>query len=330
MKSYLRRTLHFLAFTGFAAIAAAPAATMAAEPGGTLLAQAPGDSKEKSKPKSLTGSKAKTPPKPAAPKPAAGKAAGEAPPAPTEEAGPTLVQRAVSFIKTYPLWIGGGLGAILLVLLGWALLSARARPAGEDPFTELGFGEGSADPAVQRRFSSTKIQAADVKSRLAGAVKTTEVETDREYALVVDEEALKMPPLPEEAEEASRAGSASLEKLLTENDAEGAYAEYARRVQSDPKAEFDPALERSLSEHLIRSRKLAEAARVLEHHLRTHGAEEIHPDCYFNLGYIHFMQKTLKKSSRFLKLFVKVEKNPAHVERAMRILRRIESSGGVG
>ena len=298
-------------------------------PGGgaaALLAQAPGTSREK-KPKSSGV-------KPASAKPGVAKAAppdkaSKAEPAPAAPSGETFVQKAVTFIKAHALWIVGGLGAVLLGLLFWAVLSARRASPGEDPFAELGLGgaEPASAAASSRRFSSTRIEAADVKDRLARAVKTTEVETEREYALVVDEEALKMPPLPEEAGDAARAESAPIEKLLAENDVMGAYAEYAKRIGVDPGASFEPALERSLSEQLIRSRKLAEAARVLEHHVSSQPREMVQPDCYFNLGYIHFMNKAPKKSSRFLKLFVKVENNPAHVERAMRILRKIESSG---
>jgi hypothetical protein len=294
--------------------------------GGAAFAQAPGTSGREKKPKSSTV-------KPAAPKSGAAKPAtqekaskAEAPaPAPSDET--PFVQNAVTFIKAHALWIVGGLGAVLLVLLFWAVISARRAPPGEDPFAELGLAGSEASPAPTppRRFSSTRIEAADVKDRLARSVKTTEVETEREYALVVDEEALKMPPLPEEA--GDPAGSSAVEKLLAEDDVMGAYAEYSKKIGADPRASFDPSVERSLSEQLIRSRKLAEAARVLEHHVASQPGEKIQPDCYFNLGYIHFMNKAPKKSSRFLKLFVKVENNPAHVERAMRILRKIESSG---
>jgi len=298
---------------------------------GEVFAQAPGTSSRDKKSKSAGAKPA--PSKPAAAKPSSGEKAGkaEAPAAPSPSGEGTLVQKAVTFIKAHALWIVGGLGAVLLVLLFWAVLSARRASPGEDPFAELGLGGSDAATAAPptRRFSSTRIEAADVKDRLARSVKTSEVETEREYALVVDEEALKMPPLPEEADDAARAGSSAVEKLLSENDVMGAYAEYSKKIGADPRASFEPSLERSLSEQLMRSRKLAEAARVLEHHVSSQPREQIQPDCYFNLGYIHFMNKAPKKSSRFLKLFVKVENNPAHVERAMRILRKIESSGSV-
>ena len=297
-------------------------------PGGgatAALAQAPGTSRDK-KPKSAG---AKPAAKPGAPKSTPPEKASKAEAPPAAPSGEPFVQKAVTFIKAHALWIVGGLGAVLLVLLFWAVISARRASPGEDPFAELGLGGSEPGPAAStaRRFSSTRIEAADVKDRLARSVKTTEVETEREYALVVDEEALKMPPLPEEADDAARAGSAPVEKLLAENDVMGAYTEYSKKIAADPRASFEPSLERSLSEQLIRSRKLAEAARVLEHHVASQPRENVQPDCYFNLGYIHFMNKAPKKSSRFLKLFVKVENNPAHVERAMRILRKIESSG---
>ena len=116
-----------------------------------------------------------------------------------------MVDRMVSFIRNYATWILVVLGGALLGVLAWAWFGSRGKRAVESPFAELGLAvETRAKPAAapaSGRYSSTKIQAGDVSDRIAGSVKTTEVETDREYALVVDEEALKMPPLPEGAED---------------------------------------------------------------------------------------------------------------------------------
>ena len=113
--------------------------------------------------------------------------------------------RLVGFIRSYAAWILGGLGLLFAGALAWAFLGSRGKArGGESAFAALGLGEKPAKSAASSKptkFSSTKIQAADVNNRLSRSVKTTEVETEREYALVVDEESLKMPPLPPESEE---------------------------------------------------------------------------------------------------------------------------------
>jgi hypothetical protein len=252
-----------------------------------------------------------------APKPAEAPAAGQ-------DAEVPLLQTVVGFIRGYAVWILAGLGAAFLVTLAVTFLARRkSRGPVESPFAELGLGES---PSKAQKFSSTKIAAADVADRLG--VKTTEVETDREYALVVDEEALKMPPLPED-ESAPSYDPSGIKKRLEEKDLAGAYAEYAGVIDADPAAALDSEVERSLGEELLRAREIDKAARVLEHHVATHRARGIPPECYFNLGYAHFLKKRYKKSTRFLKLFVMAGKNPAHVERAKKILERIEKAGNL-
>jgi hypothetical protein len=252
----------------------------------------------------------------AAPKPGE-TAAGQEPDA-------RLLQRIVGFIRGYAVWILAALGAGFLVTILVTVLGRRKSSGPvESPFAELGLAE----PAPKsRKFSSTKIAASDVIDRLG--VKTTEVETDREYALVVDEEALKMPPLPED-ESAPSYDPEGIRKRLADKDLEGAYKEYAGVIDADPGAAVDPEVERSLGEELLRARQLDKAARVLEHHVATHRARGIPPECYFNLGYVYFLRKTYKKSTRFFKLFVMAGKNPAHVERAKKILEQIEKSGNL-
>lgn len=252
---------------------------------------------------------------------------------PSESQGETkgMIERFVSFVRNHAVWIVIAIGLALAGVV-WALWrESRGAPRGESPFEALGLGEKPTTRSEKReRFSSTKIQAAEVNDRLAGAVKTTEVETDREYALVVDEEALKMPPLPEAIDEhtgSEYAESNEIEKLLGERKYLEAYQEYLRRIQTDASLEFHSPLEKNLSEYFLRSRQLDEAARILEHHVATHAAEDISADTYFNLGYIHFLNQTPNKSRRFLKLFVESEENPGYVERAKKILDQLEHSG---
>lgn len=257
------------------------------------------------------------------------------------QGGGSMVDTMVSFIRTYATWILVVLGGALLGVLAWAWLGARGKRAAESPFADLGLAEETrarpvATPA-SGRYSSTKIQAADVSNRIAGSVKTTEVETDREYALVVDEEALKMPPLPEGAEDSghhrtgSSAGSrggdpAAIQRLIDAGDYHGAYEEYVRHIDAHAAASLKVDVERALSDHFLRARDLEKAARVLEHHVATHAKTEVHPEAFFNLGYIHFMNRTFAKSRRFLMLFVEAERNPMYRNRAIKILEKMKGS----
>ena len=52
--------------------------------------------------------------------------------------------------------------------------------------------------------------------------------------------------------------------------------------------------------------------------------QDIKPEVYFNLGYVHVLQKTYNKSRRFLKLYVELEKNPQYVKRAQTILETLD------
>jgi hypothetical protein len=288
------------------------------------------------KPNALKG----FPPSPAPPGAAAGRAAAapEESAAGSQPGGEGFLRRMALFIRAYWTWIILCLIAALAATV-WTLFGRRGKAAtAENPFAELGLGEpnpskgSSTAGAGSKRFSSTKIQASDVNKRLSGPVKTTEVETDREYALVVDEEDLKMPPLPEGAEEAAgreHGDSSRIRKLLDDKNYNEAYEEYARQIEANAALEFQTETEEALSEHLIRAHELEKAARVLEHHVATHSKKEIRPEAYFNLGYIHFMHRTLNKSRRFLKLFVDTEKNPEYIARAKKILKKLEKSGNL-
>ena len=145
-----------------------------------------------------------------------------------------------------------------------------------------------------------------------------------------------MPPLPENTEEyrgvrshevETRApGDASvIEALLAESNHQAAYKEYDRHVKADRAVTFKGEIEKRLSDQLLRGRELKKAAYVLEHYVATHGKKNVVPETFFNLGYIYFINQSLAKSRRFLKLFVETEKNPELVERATKILDKIKS-----
>jgi len=250
----------------------------------------------------------------------------------------SFVNRMVRFIKAYAIWIIVGLGCLLVALIVWTLLGNRGRKAPrEDGLEELGLGRGADSkaakapaPGNKTRYSSTKIQKADVKAGLTGTVTTTQVETDREYALVVDEEALKMPPVPEEAgEQPSRpqGDPKKIKELLQAKKHGAAYEDYEKQVKSNPATTFPGDIELALGETLMGAREFDKAARVLEHHVVTHRKEDVRAEAYFNLGYVHFMNRAFNKARRFFKLFLQVETNPEYVARAKKILEKMASPG---
>jgi hypothetical protein len=238
--------------------------------------------------------------------------------------------KAAGFIRKNSAWILVVLGTLLAGVLGWAFLGSRERKSAE-PFLEPLDSEiaaGRDASGAKKKFTSTRIRAEDVNARLGSAVAGTEVVTSGEYALVVDEEALKKPPPPGTVD--ARTGrtyvdDASIRRLIAEEKFETAYEEYLSRIGGSGEAEFQGDIEQHLSEHFLKTRDLEKAARILEHHVTTHAAEDIDPEVYFNLGYIHVLTKTINKSRRFLRLFVDSKAPPAHVERARQILQRLDT-----
>ncbi len=264
---------------------------------------------------------------------AKGNKPGDTSEAPAEESG-SMADGLVGFIRGYATWILVTLGGLLGIVLVWAYLSSRSKAdSGSSSFAELGLGEKSAKPApggAQQRYSSTKIQASDVNNRLSKSTKSTEIETDREYALVVDEESLKMPPLPEESGSSAKPGSsasgrfidpAPIEQLLEAKNVRGAFEAFAKQIQAHKSTPFQGEVEKVLSERLMQANELEKAAKVLEHHVATRDRAEVKPEAYFNLGYIHFQKRTFADSRRYFKLFVENGKNPAHVARAKKLLQ---------
>lgn len=243
-----------------------------------------------------------------------------------ETASPGSEATVESGVADYAPWLITFLGAGVVVVLVWALRGRRRPTRHRDgAFAELGTGES----ATGERFSSTKIQVAEVNDRLGSKVETTEIETEREYALVVDEEALKPPPIPSETDEKTGnayADDAEIRQLVREKRAADAYAAYEQRLEEDGSVEFRKELEEDLGAQLLTSRRLDEAARVLEHLVETHADADLQAETFFNLGYVHFLRDSSKKSRRFFKRFIASETNPEHLRRARNILEKMEET----
>ncbi len=218
-------------------------------------------------------------------------------------------------------WVVGiPLGAVALGL-SWFLLAGKRRK--EDgvgallrPMTA---GSGKADEGTER-FLSTRISAADVDSRLSGSLDGEEVETDQDYALVVEEGALSATDLqdggsPEEA----------IDAYLQGEDFAGAYETYARLLEEESSTRLDSGLEQRLGESLVANGQVEKAVTVLEHHIATHPANEIDAAAYFNLGYSHFHSRHLEKSRKFFGLFIDAEEDETRRGRARAILAAMEA-----
>ncbi len=149
---------------------------------------------------------------------------------------------------------------------------------------------------------------------------------EQEYALVVNEEDLKKPPLPEEsARDHPRVTDGPLRELLEKNKFEDAYREYQKHLEENGGTEFASELESRLSDHFLRAGDLEKAGRILEHHVATHPGGQISPETYFNLAYIHFKGKTLNKSRRYFRLFADTPHvDPGQAERARKLLARLD------
>ena len=231
-------------------------------------------------------------------------------------------------IRSYALWIVLVLFACVAGVVTWMWIGGSSEQPLEEAFTPLDSEEkGSGSNQKSTRYSTTKIKARDVNDRLEGGVEETQVETDREYALVVDEDALKSNRTEEIDEHTGHAyaDSAEIERLLDNKEFDAAFKTYVRHIEVEGEAEFHSDIEKTLSEHFLQHREFDKAARVLEHHVATHAPEDVSSETYFNLGYIHFFNRTMNKSRRFLKLFVENAKDAQHVDRAKKILRTIDA-----
>ena len=237
---------------------------------------------------------------------------------------PGGLQSIIRAIRDHAVWIVIGLVCAIAGVLAWVMMGGRSST---DDFDEELDGGGAAAATVSggrdKRYSTTKIRARDVNDRLA--VDGTEVETDREYALVVDEDALKKPEVDERTGQVY-ADASAITDLLEEERFDEAYETYSDRLRGTEVVEFHSEVETKLSEHFLERRDFDKAARVLEHHVATHAAADITPDTYFNLGYIHFFNQRVNKSRRFLELYVEQETDAARSGRARKILAALDRS----
>jgi len=269
-----------------------------------------------------------------APAPSAGKAASPTPaPAGSTAGNPAaaatpaddgkgLIGGAVDFI------VGNAIVIVIVLavaIIGVVFFSIRGGKAG-------GASELESEPKQAARPPVTRPAAAEeegprrvlVSPAAPGAPKPPAAAADREYALVVNEEDLKKPPFPEEAAGKHAVDSKPIQELLASDKYDDAYRQYVEKIESDGEASFSPEVERRLGDHFLRKGDLEKAGRVLEHHVATHPGDEIDTETYFNLGYIHFKGKTLNKSRRYFRLFVERHSEPAQVERARKLLARLE------
>lgn len=240
-----------------------------------------------------------------------------------DKKSPGFFKSLIAGIREHAIWIVIVLVCAIAGVLIWVLMGRGSTGAFEEELGEGGLAATPASSGREKRYSTTKIQAREVNDRLA--LDSTEVETDREYALVVDEDALKKPEVDERTGQVY-ADSADISELLADEKFEDAYDTYAERLRSAEIVEFHSEVEKTLSDHFLDSREFDKAARILEHHVATHAAADIAPDTYFNLGYIHFFNQRVKKSRRFLKLYLERESDPTRVNRARRILDALDES----
>ncbi|MEM7231045.1 MAG: hypothetical protein AAF517_02650 [Planctomycetota bacterium] len=178
----------------------------------------------------------------------------------------------------------------------------------------------------ESKYSSTQIRAADVNERVGKGVEGQSIETDQEYALVVDEDALTA-GLPEVDESTGNAYAPEedIRENLAKKDFDSAYDAYCAQIDTAAVSEFHSDVEHQLSEHFLGARQFDKAARILEHHVATHAKRDIVPQVYFNLGYLHVLSKTYNKSRRFFKLYCENEADPQRVDRARGILQSLDS-----
>lgn len=251
-----------------------------------------------------------SPATPTAAKPATGAPASPA----AEEPGKDLVGSIVDFLAGNAILVAAALllAAGLLTFFLWP----RSKKAETAPEIRSPIRPKADEDEGPRRVLVTP----------GAAPKTPEKEVEKDYALVVNEEDLKMPPLPEEkaARKKVKVDSTAIQELIARDKFVDAYKEYVGKIEADGNSELSPDVERRLGAHFIRTGDLEKAARVLEHHVATHAAEEIKPDTYFDLAYIHFRGNTLAKSRRYFRLFVEHHKDPEKVERARKLLQRLD------
>ena len=262
-----------------------------------------------------------------APSKAAGEKEGAAPEGAEEAGSKDLVGTIVDFIVGHAVWIVGVIALGLGLVIWLTIRGVRRKEAeeemesGHDAHTPHGHAHVHAHthPPVDEDEGPRRVLVG------AGAPAAAPDTEEKDYALVVKQEDLAMPPVPEESAPARRkVDSAAIEEMIGKKDFEGAYRQYVERISGDGRSEVKADVERRLGDYFLQKGDLEKAAKVLEHHVATHAVEEIEPVTYFNLGYIHFRGKTLAKTRRYFRLFVERHKDPAQVDRARKLLSKLE------
>lgn len=241
-----------------------------------------------------------------------------------------FVAKALTFVKENSTVLISTLSVGLLGVLSWMFLAGKRSKRKSEEFLEPLDDELEAARPVddgEKRYSSTRLRASDVNARLAGksgSVTSETVETDQEYAFVVDEDELGRTEIDLNTGRAF-ANDREIRQHIDARRFDAAYDTYVEIVRNDHEVEFHKEIESTLGEHFIRAKELQKAAQVLEHQVATHAPEEVDPETFFNLGYIHFQTKQIERSKKFFQLFVQRDKRPEYVQRAQKIL---ESMGG--
>lgn len=218
-------------------------------------------------------------------------------------------------------WVIGAPLVAAVLGLSWFLLAGRRNK--ED---SVGAILTPIDAEADQRddssggYSSTRIRAVDVDSRLSGSMDGEEVETDQDYALVVEEEALS-------ATDPQAAGSPEevIDAFLQGGDTTGAYETYSRLIDEPGSDRLDAELEQRLGESLVAAGQVERAATVLEHLIATQPTSNIEPSSYFNLGYAHFHAQNIEKSRQRFAQFIDTEQDEKRCDRARAILEALES-----
>ena len=248
--------------------------------------------------------------------------------APTTEPEPAgkqgFVRRLVRFIIKNKFWVIGALGTGLALSFGFLFWSSRRRRDEE-------YEEEETVELIPLRTQS--VQAEDDEDEgpcrvlvdpSTGRPKTMPTRDDSEYALVVDEDELQLPAQDGTASGEFEKSVLRVQELVEQSDFEGAYDVYSDRLKEHELHAFHAGLERRLGKYFLKKKDFRRAAQILEHHISTQPQTEIEPEIYFDLGYAFYKQKTLTKSRQFFQVFAERERDPAHSDRARRLVERLE------
>ena len=231
-----------------------------------------------------------------------------------------LIGEVVQFIIKNKYWIIGTLVTGLVGSLIFLFISGQRRKVEEleDEPAELMTPQHRAFPTEEDEGPRRVLV-----DSVTGKPRTIPRRDDGEYALVVDEEELHV------AHEGSSSGEyervvLKVQELVEERNFEDAYEKYLERVETRKLAAFNPALERRLGQYFLAKNDYSKASKILEHHVATQPATEIEPEIYFDLGYIHFKEKTFDRSRHFFQLFAEKERNPVFTDRARRLIESLD------